>query len=528
MIKVERALLSVYDKAGIADFARGLAKLGAKLLSSGGTSKALASAGIEHTQVSDLTGFPEVLGGRVKTLHPAIHAAILADSADPEHMADLRRHGIDAIQLVVVSLYPFEKVAADPSASIEDLIEMIDIGGPAMIRAAAKNYRCVAVVTSPSQYDRILKEIEGTGGISPETSAKLALAAFATTGSYDRAIRSVLAARVKGEEPPRVSEYPAEMAPHMIKAYDLRYGENPHQSAAFYTVPEPPRATLGSARQLSGKELSYNNIRDLDAALQLAQEFSEPTAAIIKHASPCGVASSEGLPEAFERALSADPVSAYGGVVAVNAQIDVGTAERMAQENTFFEVICSPGFDDEALQMLKTKRKWGKNVRLMTLDGEIRRGPGDPWEVRKVRGGYLVQEWDDAMESPEEFKVVTKRAPRDEELKDLAFAWRVVKHVRSNAIALAKDKRTVGICGGQVNRVDAVRISVERAGDQAKGSVLASDAFFPFSDGPEAAAHAGVTAIIHPGGSIRDEDSVKLADEHGMAMVLTGVRHFKH
>ncbi|MBL8671795.1 MAG: bifunctional phosphoribosylaminoimidazolecarboxamide formyltransferase/IMP cyclohydrolase [Alphaproteobacteria bacterium] len=524
---IRRALLSVSDKSGVVELAQALHARGVTLLSTGGTAKALAAAKLPVVEVSAHTGFPEILDGRVKTLHPAIHGGILARRADDAHMAAIERAGIATIDLVVVNLYPFAATVAS-GADAETCVENIDVGGPAMIRAAAKNHGDVAVVTSTDQYPALLAELAASGGTSLALRRRLAAAAFAHTGAYDSAIAAWAAGALSG--PGDAPAFPPAFAAVGTLRQTLRYGENPHQAAALY-VDGTQRPGVARAAQLQGKELSYNNIGDTDAAYELAAEFDAPAIAIIKHGNPCGVAEGGDLASAYERALACDPVSAFGGIVAANRALDRATAERLAK--LFLEVVIAPGFSPEALDVLKGKT----NLRLLdagTLPDRADRG----MTVRSVAGGLLVQTRDFGRASAGELKVVTKRAPSEAERRDLIFAFRVAKHVKSNAIVLAKDGATVGIGAGQMSRVDSSRIAAwkaEEAGkaaglaaSPARGCVVASDAFFPFPDGLLAAAAAGATAVIQPGGSMRDADVIAAADAAGLAMVTTGLRHFRH
>ncbi|WJQ01888.1 bifunctional phosphoribosylaminoimidazolecarboxamide formyltransferase/IMP cyclohydrolase [Geobacillus stearothermophilus] len=510
---VKRALISVSNKEGIIPFAKQLAELGVDIISTGGTKRALEEAGVPVISISDVTGFPEILDGRVKTLHPAIHGGILAVRSDERHQAALEEHGIRPIDLVVVNLYPFQQTIAKPDVTLAEAIENIDIGGPTMVRAAAKNYADVAIVVDPADYPMVIEELKTTGSIQAKTRQQLAAKAFRHTAAYDAMIAEYLTG-LTGEE------YPETLTVTYTKKQSLRYGENPHQSAAFYAKPLGAAFSIAKAAQLHGKELSYNNINDANAAINLIREFQEPAAAAIKHMNPCGVGVGATLLEAFTKAYEADPVSIFGGIVAVNREVDKETAERM--HDIFLEIVIAPSFSDEALAILTKK----KNIRLLTLDFAA----PDVKEktLVSVNGGLLVQEADKYTLEDAEWNVVTKREPTEAEREQLRFAWKVVKHVKSNAIVLAKNGMTVGVGAGQMNRVGAANIAIEQAGEQAVGAVLASDAFFPMDDTVEAAAKAGITAIIQPGGSIRDADSIRKADEYGMAMVFTGVRHFKH
>ena len=516
MITVKRALLSVSDKEGIVEFARGLAALGVELVSTGGTAQVLAAAGLPVRSVSDLTGFPEILGGRVKTLHPAVHGGILYRREVPEDEEQLAKLGISSIDLVVVNLYPFAETIARPGVTLAEAIENIDIGGPTMIRAAAKNYRGVGVVVNPARYQEVLAELEeNTGTLSEETAFRLAVEAFAHTAQYDAVISNYLGKLLAGKE-----GFPAHLSLTLTKLQDLRYGENPHQRAAFYGEAGDVGPSLARARQLQGKPLSFNNINDGNAALELVREFSETTVVALKHTNPCGVATAESLLEAYRRAYEADPVSIFGGIVAVNRPVDVETARAMVE--IFLEVIIAPGFDEEALEVLAQK----PNLRLLEVPDLSQ--PVEPYLEYK---GCGAASWSRTRCGPAGSpgpQGSYQKEPTAEQLHDLLFAWKVVKHVKSNAIVVAAGGQTLGIGAGQMNRVGAARIALEQAGDRAAGSVLASDAFFPMPDTVEEAARAGVRAIIQPGGSIRDEDSIKAADEAGLAMVFTGIRHFKH
>jgi phosphoribosylaminoimidazolecarboxamide formyltransferase/IMP cyclohydrolase len=520
MNKIKRALISVTDKKGIVAFAGKLKSLNVEILSTGGTAAQLRSHGIDITEVSDYTGFPEMMDGRLKTLHPKIHGGLLALRDNDTHMKAATDHHIDMIDMIVVNLYRFEETVAKENVSLEESIENIDIGGPTMLRAAAKNYRYVTVVTDPGDYPIILKEMEDTGGsISESTNYLLARKAFQLTARYDAAISNYL-----GHINPDGNRktFPDTLTLQFDKAQDLRYGENPHQNAAFYREQGPAQSAISGARQLQGKELSYNNIMDSDAAWQMVTDFKLPATVIIKHANPCGAATSEDdIAAAYRRAMETDPVSAFGGIVAMNRPVDRKAAEELA--GTFLEVIIAPVFDEEAKAVLSSK----KNIRLLEIPSSSGAGTSG-YDFRRVVGGLLVQDRDmdefDIRKAP----IVTKRTPSAEEYQALDFAWRIVKHVKSNAIVIAAKDQLVGVGAGQMSRVDSVRIAAMKAIIPTKGCVLASDAFFPFRDGIDMAAEAGVTAVIQPGGSIRDEEVIKAADEHGMAMVLTGIRHFKH
>ncbi|HEY8033304.1 MAG TPA: bifunctional phosphoribosylaminoimidazolecarboxamide formyltransferase/IMP cyclohydrolase [Methylocella sp.] len=524
--RAARAVLSVSDKTGLADFARGLAGFGVELVSTGGTRKALAEAALPVRDVSDLTGFPELLDGRVKTLHPMVHGGLLAIRENPEHEAAMLAHGIAPIDLLVVNLYPFE-ATINRGASFADCIENIDIGGPAMIRAAAKNYNDVAVVVNPADYPKILTELTAHGGCTTRAlRQELAQRAFARTAVYDATISNWLAGEMELAAP-AYRAFGGKLASH------LRYGENPHQTAAFYASGEPRRG-VATARLVQGKELSYNNVNDTDAAFELVAEFDPgrtAACAIVKHANPCGAAEAASLAEAYELALRCDPVSAFGGIVALNRKLDADAAALIVK--IFTEVIIAPEADDAAIEILAAK----KNLRLL-LTGGLPNPRGAGWTFRSVAGGFLAQSRDNADVDDMDLRVVTKRAPNEREWRDLKFAFRVAKHVKSNAIVFAKGGATVGIGAGQMSRVDSVRIAAVKAAETAraaglseslaKGSAVASDAFFPFADGLLAAAEAGATAIIQPGGSMRDGEVIEAADGAGLAMVFAGVRHFRH
>ena len=515
------ALISVSDKTGVVELARRLHARGVSLLSTGGTAKLLADAGLPVTEVAAHTGFPEMLDGRVKTLHPAVHGGLLARRELPAHMDAIAAHGIAPIDWLVVNLYPFEATVARPDCTLEDAIENIDIGGPAMVRSAAKNWQGVTVLTDPAQYDAALAEFETSGSVSPRTRFRLAVAAFDRVARYDAAISNHLSAL---REDGTLDPFPGQFNTCLVKAQDLRYGENPHQAAAFYVEPGAREASIATARQLQGKELSYNNIADADAALECVKQFSDtPTCVIVKHANPCGVACAADTLQAYERAWRTDQESAFGGIIAFNTRLDAATA-RAIVERQFVEVIIAPEVSPEAVEVCAAK----KNVRLL----ECGRWPAEAaprLDTKRVNGGLLVQQADLALHGA--LQVVSRRAPTATEMADLLFAWRVAKFVKSNAIVYARDGATVGVGAGQMSRVNSARIAAikaEHAGLEVTGSVMASDAFFPFRDGIDNAAAAGVRAVIHPGGSMRDAEVIAAADEHGMAMVLTGMRHFRH
>jgi phosphoribosylaminoimidazolecarboxamide formyltransferase / IMP cyclohydrolase len=517
--KVRRALLSVSDKSGIVELARGLSALGVTLISTGGTAQLLGREGVPVTEVSAVTGFPEMLDGRVKTLHPKIHGGLLARRDDAKHLAALRDAGIEPIDLLVVNLYPFQSTVADPDCRLEDAIENIDIGGPAMLRAAAKNYSGVAVVVDPADYPRVLEEIRAHGAPSPETRFALARKVFAHTAAYDGAIAGYLASL---DDKGRRAEYPAFLALHFRKLQDLRYGENPHQSAAFYRDERPVPGAISSYRQVQGKELSYNNIADADAAWECVKQFEEPACVIVKHANPCGVALAESPAAAYDKAFKTDPVSAFGGILAFNRALDVAAAQAINRQ--FAEVVIAPRIERDALNELS------KKANLRVLEIPLAR-EAQSHDYKRVGGGLLVQSTDARPIGRAELKVVTQKAPSEAQWIDLLFAWRVAKFVKSNAIVFCRNGMTLGVGAGQMSRVDSVRIaSLKAAAAQLslQGSVVASDAFFPFRDGVDVLAQAGAAAVIQPGGSVRDEEVVAAADEHGIAMVFTGVRHFRH
>ncbi|GAB6180236.1 bifunctional phosphoribosylaminoimidazolecarboxamide formyltransferase/IMP cyclohydrolase [Desulfotomaculum defluvii] len=513
-MKVKRALISVSNKTGLVDFARGLAELGVEIVSTGGTAKTLRGAGVPVVYISDVTGFPEILDGRVKTLHPNVHGGILAMRTE-EHLNQLQEHNITPIDLVVVNLYPFRETIAKPNVTLEEAIENIDIGGPTMVRSAAKNHAYVGIVVNPQRYGDVLAVLQEQGELPDKLRLALAREAFAHTASYDTAIANYLG-QVTDDE-----IFRPEFNLSLVKAQDLRYGENPHQKAAFYRDPSVSGPCIANARQLHGKELSYNNILDANSALELVREFTTPSVVIIKHNNPCGTATADNLVVAYQCALEADAVSAYGGIVAVNRILDGETAAQMSK--IFLEAIIAPDFTSEALEILTKKA----NLRLLAT-GELTEQTKDVLEVRKVNGGLLVQQADRLVLNMDEVKVVTERQPSQEELKELIFAMTVVKHVKSNAIVLGKAGQIIGVGAGQMNRVGSARIAFEQAGEKARGAVLASDAFFPFRDTVDEAAKMGIRAIIQPGGSIRDEESIQACNEHGIAMVFTGMRHFKH
>jgi phosphoribosylaminoimidazolecarboxamide formyltransferase / IMP cyclohydrolase len=513
----KRALISVSDKNGVADFAAGLVELGFEILSTGGTAKALRQAGLTVADVSAVTGFPEMMDGRVKTLHPAIHGGLLARRDVPEHLMALEAQGIALIDLVCINLYPFEATVAQPDVTLEEAVENIDIGGPSMVRSAAKNFDAVTVVVDPADYAVVLSQLRAEGNTAPETRKRLAVKAFAHTSAYDAAIAHYLSGETFADS----------LRLSFEKLSDLRYGENPHQRAAFYAETRAPRGSLARARQIHGIALSFVNLFDLDGAWNLACEWQEPAACIVKHANPCGCAIGGTLAEAFIKARDADPVSRFGGIIACNRRVDAATAQEIIVKGSLYHAVIAPGYDEEALRMLKERSGWGADLRLLET-GVTRAPTGENLDYKRVSGGLLVQDADAHELHAAELKVVTQRAPSENEVADLLFAWKCVKHLKSNAIAVAKNGSLIGAGAGQMNRVTSVRLALQGAGDAARGAVLASDAFFPFDDGPAAAAEAGITAIVQPGGSNRDADSIALCDRENVAMVFTGVRHFKH
>ena len=515
---MKRAFISVSDKKGVAGFAKQLHRLGFEIVSTGGTQRVIQESGVPVTNVSAITGFPECLDGRVKTLHPMVHAGILAMRDNADHMQQLHDLGVEPIDIVCVNLYPFKQTMLRQNVTFEECIENIDIGGPSMLRAAAKNHRDVIVVVDSADYDAIIKELGKHGEVSMQTRRMLSYKVFAHTAAYDAMIAAYLQ---KQADAPR---FPDDLTLIYEKELDLRYGENPHQQAAVYAEIDAPPCSLVHADILNGKPLSYNNIADADAALELLREFGagskQKAVVALKHANPCGVALGKTLKQAYEKAYEADPVSIFGGIVATNAQMDADTAHAIA--GIFLEIVIAPSYAVDALAVLKMK----KNLRVLRLPALAEPAGDCALDMKKIVGGLLVQTYDNALSN--QCKTVTKRQPTKEEMRQLELAWRIVKHTKSNGICLVKDDASCGIGPGQVNRIWAVQQAIERAGEKAQGSVLASDAFFPFDDCVKAAAQAGITAIIQPGGSIRDADSIKAANEHGIAMVFTGMRHFKH
>lgn len=510
---MKRALVSVSDKTNLVPFVSGLVELGYEIISTGGTKKALEDNGIKTIGISEVTDFPEIMDGRVKTLHPKVHGALLCVRDNPDHVRQIEELGIQYIDLVCVNLYPFKETVQKPGVSHEEIIENIDIGGPSMLRSASKNYKFIPVLCDPSDYDGVLKELRENGETCPVTREYLAAKVFRHTASYDTMIASYLTERT-GEK------YPEKFTITFDKVQELRYGENPHQSAAFYKGMNP-QYSLANAKQLHGKELSYNNIQDGNAAIEILKDFEgQPAVVGLKHMNPCGVGIGKTIEEAWDKAYEADSVSIFGGIVAFNEPIHAAVAEKLSK--IFLEIIIAPAFDEDAFEILSKK----KNIRLMQLDTSLE--VNARYKVTNVNDGLLVQDIDDHKITAEDLRCVTNRKPTEEELEQLLFAWKVVKHVKSNAIVLVKDNMTIGVGAGQMNRVGAAKIAIEQAGEKAKGSIMSSDAFFPMPDTVEEAVKAGVTAIIQPGGSIKDQLSIDVCNEHGIAMVFTGVRHFKH
>ncbi|MDN2654611.1 bifunctional phosphoribosylaminoimidazolecarboxamide formyltransferase/IMP cyclohydrolase [Vibrio parahaemolyticus] len=524
---IRRALISVSDKTGIVEFAQALAERGVDILSTGGTARLLAEQGIAVTEVSDYTGFPEMMDGRVKTLHPKVHGGVLGRRGqDDEVMA---KHGINPIDMVVVNLYPFAETVAKEGCTLADAVENIDIGGPTMVRSAAKNHKDVTIVVNASDYDRVIAEMDANDkSLTLETRFDLAIAAFEHTAAYDGMIANYFGTMVpsygENKEGDEESKFPRTFNQQFEKKQDMRYGENSHQAAAFYVEANPQEASVSTARQIQGKALSYNNIADTDAALECVKEFNEPACVIVKHANPCGVALGKDILEAYNRAYQTDPTSAFGGIIAFNQELDAETASAIV-ERQFVEVIIAPSVSTEAIEVVAAK----KNVRLLECGEWSTKTTG--FDVKRVNGGLLVQDRDQGMVSLDDLKVVSKRQPTEEELKDALFCWKVAKYVKSNAIVYAKGDMTIGVGAGQMSRVYSAKIAGIKAADEGlevAGSVMASDAFFPFRDGIDAAAEAGIKCVIQPGGSMRDDEVIAAADEHGMAMIFTGMRHFRH
>lgn len=509
-----RALISVSDKTGVVDFAKALSELGVEIISTGGTHQRLADNGIKVMGISEVTGFPECLDGRVKTLHPAVHGGILAMRDKPEHMKQLEDLKIETIDIVAINLYPFKETILKSGVTLEEAIENIDIGGPTMLRSAAKNHRDVVVICDPADYKKVIEELKQSNSVSMDTKYRLALKVFQHTAAYDAMISDYLRKQIG-------AELPDNLTLTFEKVQDLRYGENPHQKACYYKEIQTAEGALVNAVQLHGKELSFNNINDTQGALATLKEFEEPTVVAVKHANPCGVGTGFDILSAYNKAYECDPTSIYGGIVAANRTIDAGTAEQISK--IFLEIIIAPDFTEEAMEILTQK----KNIRLLKLEGILKKAESQI-DIKKVSGGLLVQDTDDILFDEDEMKVVTDRIPTEREMEDMTLAMKVVKHIKSNGIVIAKDNKTLGIGPGQVNRIWAVENAIKQSNFSLQDSVLASDAFFPFDDCVTAAAAAGVTAIIQPGGSVRDEESIKKANELGIAMVFTGVRHFKH
>ncbi|MFW1146556.1 bifunctional phosphoribosylaminoimidazolecarboxamide formyltransferase/IMP cyclohydrolase [Vibrio parahaemolyticus] len=524
---IRRALISVSDKTGIVEFAQALAERGVDILSTGGTARLLAEQGIAVTEVSDYTGFPEMMDGRVKTLHPKVHGGVLGRRGQDDDV--MAKHGINPIDMVVVNLYPFAETVAKDGCTLADAVENIDIGGPTMVRSAAKNHKDVTIVVNASDYDRVIAEMDANDkSLTLETRFDLAIAAFEHTAAYDGMIANYFGTMVpsygENKEGDEESKFPRTFNQQFEKKQDMRYGENSHQAAAFYVEANPQEASVSTARQIQGKALSYNNIADTDAALECVKEFNEPACVIVKHANPCGVALGKGILEAYNRAYQTDPTSAFGGIIAFNQELDAETATAIV-ERQFVEVIIAPSVSAEAIEVVAAK----KNVRLLECGEWSTKTTG--FDVKRVNGGLLVQDRDQGMVSLDDLKVVSKRQPTEEELKDALFCWKVAKYVKSNAIVYAKGDMTIGVGAGQMSRVYSAKIAGIKAADEGlevAGSVMASDAFFPFRDGIDAAAEAGIKCVIQPGGSMRDDEVIAAADEHGMAMIFTGMRHFRH
>ncbi len=524
---IRRALISVSDKTGIVEFAQALAERGVDILSTGGTARLLAEQGIAVTEVSDYTGFPEMMDGRVKTLHPKVHGGVLGRRGQDDDV--MAKHGINPIDMVIVNLYPFAETVAKEGCTLADAVENIDIGGPTMVRSAAKNHKDVTIVVNASDYDRVIAEMDANDkSLTLETRFDLAIAAFEHTAAYDGMIANYFGTMVpsygENKEGDEESKFPRTFNQQFEKKQDMRYGENSHQAAAFYVEANPQEASVSTARQIQGKALSYNNIADTDAALECVKEFNEPACVIVKHANPCGVALGKDILEAYNRAYQTDPTSAFGGIIAFNQELDAETATAIV-ERQFVEVIIAPSVSAEAIEVVAAK----KNVRLLECGKWSTKTTG--FDVKRVNGGLLVQDRDQGMVSLDDLKVVSKRQPTEEELKDALFCWKVAKYVKSNAIVYAKGDMTIGVGAGQMSRVYSAKIAGIKAADEGlevAGSVMASDAFFPFRDGIDAAAEAGIKCVIQPGGSMRDDEVIAAADEHGMAMIFTGMRHFRH
>jgi phosphoribosylaminoimidazolecarboxamide formyltransferase/IMP cyclohydrolase len=518
--QVKRALISVSDKTGLAEFAKGLVAAGVQIFSTGGTKRHLETNGVLVTDVTEYTNFPEMMSGRLKTLHPKVHGGILCRRDDEADMNSAREYGIEPFELVVVNLYPFEATIAKPGVTDAEAIENIDIGGPTMVRAAAKNHNFVGIVTDSKQYDPVLEQVQQNGALTLQMRRSLARDAFAHTASYDAAIARYFA------EHDGVATFPETVSAALKLSSELRYGENPHQRAALYVDPKYTGPSAVSARQLNGKELSYNNILDLDAALSMVRSFERPAVAVLKHNNPCGAAVADTIGEAVRKGMEGDPLSAYGSILGINRQVDEAVADYLVQPGLFVEAIIAPSFSPKALEILTTVPKWHTNVRLLECGGDELSAAPESWIIRNLTGGALLQDADVLNDPEEEWHVVTDKAPTDEQMRDLRFAWAMVRHVKSNAIVLCKDEMLIGVGAGQMSRVDSVEISMKKAGERASGSVLASDAFFPFDDGVRMA--KGVAAVIQPGGSKRDQEVIDACNELGIAMVFSGRRHFKH
>jgi len=519
-VKIKRALLSVSDKSGLIEFAKVLVENGVELISTGGTAKAIREAGLPVKDISEVTGFPEMLDGRVKTLHPVVHGGLLSLRENKEHMETIAKHNIKPIDLVCVNLYPFEATIAKPNVELHEAIENIDIGGPSMIRSASKNYQSVTVVVNPARYADIINEMkENEGATTFKLRQELAIEAFGNTSRYDGMIHEYLHKHLSEKKWPDIFTLSG------TKLQEMRYGENPHQPAAFYKDRSTKLPVISNGKQLQGKELSYNNIMDADAALMLVKEFDEPAAAIIKHTNPCGTAIGKDIQEAFVKAYEADPLSAFGGIVAVNRHVDEKTAQVVLEKLSFFEIIMAPSYDAGALKAFEAR----KNLRVMSLEGlgEVR-GQTAGYHVRRVEGGFLVQDFDQALEDKSQYKVVSEKQPDPQLAKDMEFGWKLVKHVKSNAIVLVRNGVSLGVGAGQMNRVGSLEIAIKQAGEKAKGSVMASDALLPFRDSVDACAKAGIAAIIQTGGSVRDKEVIEAANQHGIPMIFTTYRHFKH
>jgi len=510
-----RALISVSDKTGVVEFAKELAAMGAEIISTGGTAMTLSDNDIKVIGISEVTGFPECLDGRVKTLHPAVHAGILAMRGRKDHMDQLRELGIKPIDIIAINLYPFKQTIRKQGTQLEEAIENIDIGGPTMLRSAAKNHHDVVVICDPADYGKVVEELKETGKVSYYTKYRLALKVFEHTAAYDAMIADYLRREIG-------ADLPDNLTLTFEKVQELRYGENPHQKASYYKEILPPKGSIVNAVQLHGKELSFNNINDANGALETLKEYDEPAVVAVKHANPCGVAVGYDIYDAYVKAYNADPVSIYGGIVAANRVVDEKTAEEIGK--IFIEIVIAPGYTPEAYEILSKK----KNIRIMTLENIEEKAPSADIDIKKVGGGILVQKIDNTLYDENDLKVVTARIPTEREMQDMAFAMKVVKHIKSNGIVVAKDQKTLGIGPGQMNRIWALENAVRQATDDTHGAVIASDAFFPFDDCVEAAAAAGISAIMQPGGSVNDEASIRKADELGIAMVFTGVRHFRH